>query len=115
MTAIHDHEGKGRRVSEPVQVYLAATERDRLERLRVTLDTTKSDVLRRGLEALELQLSDPDLHPALSIIGIFCGTRPPPGEPHADVARDHDEFLTAGEIDAWPLDSPDEPRGGACG
>src|SRR5512135_3403816 len=41
------------RVGEPVQVYLDPADRDRLERLAAQLDATKSDVLRRGLAALE--------------------------------------------------------------
>ena len=51
--------GKGRvkkspaRVAEPVQVYLAEPDRDRLQRLAQELGLTKSDVLRRGLVALE--------------------------------------------------------------
>ncbi len=50
----HDHEKRrGGRVAEPVQVYLDRSDRDRLDRLTERLDTTKSDVLRRGLEALE--------------------------------------------------------------
>jgi hypothetical protein len=49
-----DHERSAeRRVAEPVQVYLDAADRARLERLTERLDATKSDVLRRGLEALE--------------------------------------------------------------
>lgn len=51
----HDKAGKRRvnRVAEPVQVYLEAPERERLTRLTTALGTTKSDVLRRGLAALE--------------------------------------------------------------
>ena len=41
------------RVSEPVQVYLTEPDRERLDRLAEQLDATKSDVLRRGLAALE--------------------------------------------------------------
>jgi hypothetical protein len=51
----HRHE-KGRRtgrVAEPVQVYLDRPDRERLDRLAAQLEATKSDVLRRGLEALE--------------------------------------------------------------
>ncbi len=44
---------KRRGVAEPVQVYLDPPARERLERLTAQLDATKSDVLRRGLEALE--------------------------------------------------------------
>ncbi len=61
---------KAGRVREPVQVYLEAPDRERLERLADRLDTTKSDVLRQGLEALELQLTDPTSNPVLNIIGI---------------------------------------------
>ena len=43
------------RVSEPVQVYLAGADLDRLERLASRLGATKSDVLRRGLTALEAE------------------------------------------------------------
>jgi hypothetical protein len=58
------------RTREPVQVYMAPGDSERLDRLTDELDTTKSDVLRRGLEALERQLLDPEHHPALRIIGI---------------------------------------------
>ena len=57
----------------------------------------KSDVLRRGLEALESQLSDPGRHPALEIIGIASSA----DAPGVDVARAHDEYLAASEIDSW--------------
>lgn len=42
-------------MAEPVQVYLDPPDRERLERLAARLDATKSDVLRRGLAALESQ------------------------------------------------------------
>ncbi len=95
----HEKESQ-RRVAEPVQVYLRPNEKDRLERLTLKLDTTKSDVLRRGLEALESQLSDPELHPALSIIGIVSTGDEPCG-PEIDVAREHDEYLATAEIASW--------------
>lgn len=94
-----------------MQVYLAPSERERLERLRESLDTTKSDVLRKGLEALESQLSDPGRHPALSIIGLFRGTPPREGEPESDVARAHDRFLADAEIASWSSGATDEPGG----
>ncbi len=54
MTKRHDHsQRRPTRVGEPVQVYLTAPERERLERLAAELDATKSDVVRRALEALE--------------------------------------------------------------
>ena len=54
----YNHEEKRRpskRVAEPVQVYLDLADRERLERLAERLEATKSDVLRRGLAALESQ------------------------------------------------------------
>ncbi|WP_423927472.1 hypothetical protein [Candidatus Palauibacter sp.] len=112
MSTVHDGGGKPGRVSEPVQVYLAPNERDRLERLRKELDTTKSNVLRRGLEALELQLSDPDRHPALSIIGIAGATRSR-GDLSPDPARAHDDVLADAEIASWSSGPRREPDGNA--
>ncbi|HXL08370.1 MAG TPA: CopG family transcriptional regulator [Gemmatimonadales bacterium] len=96
-----------RRVSEPVQVYLDAVERQRLERLAQHLGATKSDVLRRALEALERQTSDPDAHPALQIIGL--ADRPQAGGPAYDVARDHDRFLADSEEASWGRDRGGRP------
>ena len=82
-----------KRVSEaaPVQVYLDASTRDRLERLVGNLGTSKSDVLRRGLVALERELSDPGAHPALRIAGLGASR----SELELDAARRHDEVLAA--------------------
>ena len=90
----YDHEHKNRqakRVREPVQVYLDAPEQERLERLMEEMDTTKSDILRRGLEALERELFDPEHHPALQIIGI-AGVEQSQ-ECDFDPAREHDRYL----------------------
>ena len=76
---------------KPVQVYMASGDRGRLDRLTDELDTTKSDVLRRGLEALERQLLDPEHHPALRIIGM--AGEEIAGEMGYDVAREHDRFV----------------------
>ncbi len=103
MNSPHDDSPK-RRVAEPVQVYLRPSEKDRLERLTAELDTTKSDVLRRGLKALELQISDPEHHPALRIIGMVSV---PDGDLGIDVAREHDEYLATTEIASWST-SPQE-------
>src|SRR5688500_11631959 len=98
----YDHEKRPpARVKEPVQVYLSPSDKERLERLAAQLDATKSDVLRRGLEALEQTLTDPDQHPALRIIGIAKTVRRAPGE---DIARDHDRVLVEDEIASWGLD-----------
>ena len=90
MTPHHDQQ-KARRVAEPVQVYLVATERARLDRLSGQLGATKSDVLRRGLQALERELLDPAEHPALRVIGLAASVSEAAGS--YDVAREHDRHL----------------------
>ena len=72
-----------------IQVYLRPTEKECLDRLTARLETTKSDVLRRGLEALRLRAPDFGPRAPLSrprIIGIVSVA----DGPEADVARDHD-------------------------
>jgi hypothetical protein len=96
-----------RRVGEPVQVYLDAAERRRLERLARQLGATKSDVLRRALEALERQASDPEAHPALQIVGVADQERP--DDPGYDVAREHDRYLADSEEASWAR-PPRPPR-----
>ena len=89
-----DHEEKKNQAKparEPAQVYLDAPEQRRLGRLTEQLDTTKSDVLRRGLEALEREVFDPDHHPALQIIGIAGAEQAPDCD--FDVAKEHDRYL----------------------
>src|SRR5919197_5725906 len=91
-------------VAEPVQVYLEADDRDRLERLARALDTTKSDVLRQGLAAIERQVFDPASHPVLRLIGIAETERP--DVPRFDVGSEHDEELARGEIERWSAPPP---------
>lgn len=100
---------KKRGVAEPVQVYLEVGDRERLERLARELDTTKSDVLRRGLAAVERELFDPASHPVLRIIGIADRERP--GLPPFDVGSEHDEELARGEIASWGQPPPRRQRG----
>jgi Arc/MetJ-type ribon-helix-helix transcriptional regulator len=93
----HRRDRRTSAVREPVQVYLDGPDQERLERLTSRLDSTKSDVLRRGLQALEQQLSDPRRHPALRIAGIL-------GLSHVgadDAAREHDRVLAEAEEDSW--------------
>lgn len=97
-----------RRVGEPVQVYLDADERQRLERLARELGGTKSDVLRRALEALELRVLDPDAHPALQIIGLADRERA--GGPTYSVAREHDRYLADSEEAGWARRVRRKPR-----
>jgi hypothetical protein len=86
-------------VTEPVQVYLETADRERLERLARQFDTTKSDILRRGLAAVERELLDPASHPILRLIGMAQGERP--DAPSFDPGRDHDKVLGESEIASW--------------
>lgn len=90
-----------KRVAEasPAQVYLGADEQRRLASLAAQLGTNKSDTLRRGLLALERELSDPSAHPALRLIGLASaetGSRSP-----VDAAREHDRVLADVEEASW--------------
>lgn len=102
---------KKRGVAEPVQVYLEVGDRERLERLARELDTTKSDVLRRGLAAMERELFDPESHPVLRIIGIAASERP--DAPPFDIGSEHDRVIGDAEIASWsaPLPPPRRRRG----
>ena len=80
-----------------MQVYLDGPDQQRLERLASRLDSTKSDVLRRGLQALEQELSEPGGHPALRIAGILDLSH----AAAADAAREHDRLLAEAEEDSW--------------
>ena len=92
------------KVAEPVQVYLDPVDRGRLHWLTEQLGTTKSDVLRRALEALERQITDPESHPALRIMKIAEGVAPAPS-PDYDVAVEHDRFLADSEEASWKADT----------
>jgi hypothetical protein len=91
MTKNHEHGRRPARVAEPVQVYLDRPDQSLLEQLSSQLGSTKSDVLRRGLAALERELSDPASHPALGIIGI--AGRESTASAGYDVAREHDRYF----------------------
>jgi hypothetical protein len=88
------------RETAPVQVYLGTEAQQRLERLAGQLGATKSDILRRGLLALERELLDPAAHPALRLIGMALSesSRMLDGE---DAAREHDRVLAASEETSW--------------
>ncbi len=100
MNHYHDSKSRPPRAAEPVQVYLRSEERERLARLTKELDTTKSDVLRRGLEALERQMTDPEQHPALCVIGIV-GPSSAVRAGGVDEAREHDRVLADDEEASW--------------
>ncbi len=102
MTDNHDSPRKSKRVGEPAQVYLTDADQARLERLTARLGASKSDVLRRGLEALELQHTDPSAHPTLRLIGLVHDG----DEPHAlDSAREHDRVVAESEEASWHAQS----------
>lgn len=102
MTINHDTPRKSKRVGEPAQVYLTDADQARLERLTVQLGASKSDVLRRGLEALELQHMEPSAHPTLRLIGLVDDS----DEPGAvDAAREHDRVLADREEASWRAQS----------
>ncbi|MDP3775135.1 MAG: hypothetical protein Q8Q85_12810 [Gemmatimonadales bacterium] len=87
MKARHDLPRKAGRVAEPVQVYLEPPDRERLERLASHLDATKSDVLRRGLEALESLIRRPaSRKPAVGPLPVFKGGHLQPGVDLDDTA-----------------------------
>ena len=102
-----------RRVREtaPVQVYLVSDERERLERLADQLDASKSDVVRRGLLALERELLSPVTHPALRLIGIADAESP--GGNATDAAREHDAVLADAEEAGWTPPTPGRASRGA--
>lgn len=83
---------KAGRVGEPVQVFLAAPDRERLLALAEQLGASKSDVVRQGLAALEREVLNPDANPLLQLIGAI---KDDDGitEDGRDLARDHDAFL----------------------
>lgn len=96
---IHDMPKRKPRVREaaPVQVYLDPDAQDRLERLSAQLEATRSEVLRRGLEALEQDLLDPASHPALRIIGLATAR----ASGRMDPALEHDWILADTEERSW--------------
>ena len=95
MSSYDERRPAASRVREPVQVYLDPDDQKRLERLRERLATSKSDVLRRGLASLERELTDPEAHPALRIVGLGAS----PGGP--DAGREHDQVLADAEERSW--------------
>ncbi|MCA2994912.1 hypothetical protein [Gemmatimonas sp.] len=102
MTDYHDTPRPRKRAGEPAQVYLTEADQARLERLTEQLGASKSEVLRRGLEALELQHMSPVAHPALRLVGLVHDIEPC-GE--VDVARAHDQVLADDEARSWQSQS----------
>jgi hypothetical protein len=88
----HDKPPRRRdRVAEPVQVYLAPADRERLQRLATELDATKSDVLRQGLAALEAQLTrSVSRRQPVRSLPTYAGQGLQPGVDLDDTASLHD-------------------------
>lgn len=82
---------KGRRVAEPVQVYLAHDERQTLKRLAEQLSLSMSDVVRRAIATLEESVMHPEKHPALRLVGMVDRETVP--APPYDPAVEHDRYL----------------------
>ena len=104
----HDTTMSTKRVSEtaPVQVYLDRQSRERLDHLAASLEATKSEVLRRGLLALERETTDPSSHPVLRLVGAAAGE---PDSLTYDVAREHDRFLAT--VNERAPGTPVKPKG----
>lgn len=102
MTDYHDKARPRKRVGEPAQVYLTEADQARLERLTVQLGASKSDVLRQGLEALELQHMEPSAHPTLRLVGLVTDVA---GSQAVDAAREHDRVLAEEEAQSWQAQS----------
>lgn len=82
---------RGRRVAEPVQVYLAYDERQTLKRLAEQLSLSMSDVVRRAIATLEESVMHPEKHPALRLVGM--AEREKTSAPPYDPAVEHDRYL----------------------
>ena len=80
---------KSPRVREPVQVYLDQQDRRRLDRLVEQLEVSKSDVLRRGLAALDDRLGW--LHPLMELAREPAVDQGPPVD--YDVVLEHDRAI----------------------
>ena len=108
----HDTDMPIKRISEaaPVQVYLDRSSRDRLAHLSANLDLNKSDVLRRGLLALEREMLDPAAHPALRLLG--SATENTDAAFTYDVAREHDRLLASVNEPTPGKPRPKGPRKG---
>jgi hypothetical protein len=87
MKSNHDKRKRPTRVAEPVQVYLQPGDLDRLSRLTDRLGATKSDVLRRSLEALETQTAVADRNAGARLaLPTFAGNGLLPGVDLDDTA-----------------------------
>lgn len=89
-----------RPVREPVQVYLAASDRAMLERAAVATGLPRAEVLRRGLRRFAAELLA-DESPALAFLESAASAPPPTAPP--DVAARHDEYLADWDLASWGI------------
>ena len=87
-----------RPVREPVQVYLAVSDRAMLERAAVATGLPRAEVLRRGLRRFAAELLA-DESPALAFLESAAIAPPPTALP--DLAARHDEYLADWELASW--------------
>ena len=92
---------KHMRVGEPVQVYLDAAQRQRLDGLVAQLALSKAAVIRLSLESLERQILDPATHPALRIIGIAERESDDQASSSTVAPSDLDRYLVDAEVKSW--------------
>ena len=85
---------RARRVREPVQVYLDASDRDLLDNLARRTGLPRTELLRRGLRRLA-QSELPDRKPGWSLDVIIGALGDDPGLP-ADLSTHHEEYLYGG-------------------
>ena len=77
-----------------MQVFLARLDQERLLGLAEQLGVSKSDVLRRGLSALEREVMNPASHPIVMLTGLVDGDDGTT-ESGTDAGREHDAVLAA--------------------
>lgn len=95
------------RVGEPVQVFLARLDQERLRGLAEQLGASKSDVLRRGLAALEREVMNPASHPIAMLTGLVDGDDGLTAS-GADAGREHDAVLAAQHL--YPATRAAKPK-----
>ncbi|MBI4421879.1 MAG: ribbon-helix-helix protein, CopG family [Gemmatimonadetes bacterium] len=79
---------RGNKVREPIQVYLTAAERAKLDRLAAELGISRAEALRRGLDALATKRSQSFYDAFDAYLRTIPDFDSPP-----DLAEKHDEYL----------------------
>ena len=74
---------------KPVQVYLDRIYQSKLSFLAERLGISQAEVLRRGLDALAMEVIPPESDPAMQLVGLIGEHSDSPG----DTSVDHDRYL----------------------